>query len=104
MKLYKLVEKVDKIRAKLPYEDAALLAQMIEAYEHELATLRTRANHDRHGHKEWYEKNRLLENRVRELVTVEQDVYAIKLKLIKIVKRLPNEPRKKWEWRGRVTR
>lgn len=47
--------------------------------------------------KKWYERNRLLENRIRELreyLPAVNDWYAQEIRAI--VKRLPTKPRKKW--------
>lgn len=49
--------------------------------------------------KKWYERNRLLENRVRDLdASYYGSMLSMQLDLTAIAKRLPLKPRKKWGW------
>lgn len=46
----------------------------------------------------WYERNRLLENAVRDALDPRKGNLGEAL--LRLAKRIPKNPRKKWRWRG----
>lgn len=68
----------------------------------ELETRVARLSHElgsaRRGQEYWYEKNRLLENAVRDALDPRKGHLGDAL--IRLAKRVPKNPRKKWRWRG----
>lgn len=73
-----------------------------EEYEHDLAVLRSKLSTAEHGHAKWYEKNRLLENRVRQAIVIGSRIDTDKLYALRVS--VPKQPRKKWGWRMRLAR
>jgi hypothetical protein len=69
----------------------------VDEYEHELAVLRTRLSSSSRAAKRWYERNRLLENRVRNAIVIGEHIDTDKLYALRIS--VPKKPRKKWGWR-----
>lgn len=100
--LGKLVKKVESWTHAMPVDASDAVTEMIDAYETELVRWRSRAFHAEGEYKRWYEMNRLLENRVRNAAKLLPNQRSGEL--VKIAKRLPNEPRKKLGWRMRVSR
>jgi hypothetical protein len=68
----------------------------IERYEHALAVARTERGHYRRAAKKWYERNRLLENRVRSALTDMETGVPVIPTMLAIVARVPRKSRPKW--------
>lgn len=82
---------------KTKYNAPATIAD----YEHQLARLRSQSYSDHRGHKKWYERNRLLEGRIRGCVQ-EHCGHKTKAECLQfIAAKVPMHPRKKWGWRSR---
>ena len=77
----------------------------VSSIELDLAKLRSRLYSANAGHKKWYEKNRLLENAIREFVRsakwdeLEGRYFIEPAKVEGMLKRVPIHPRKKWRLR-----
>lgn len=101
IKLQKLVRKAERNKHALTVDGSDLVTELIDEYEHQFAILRSEAHSARRAYKKWYERNRLLENRIRAL---DSNYYgtmeSLRNDLRAIVKRLPSKPRKKWGWRS----
>lgn len=65
--------------------------------ENTIGRLRAKLSTAERGHKNWYEKNRLLENRIRAAIKVGETIDPDKL--YALVTSVPKNPRKKWGWR-----
>lgn len=79
-------------------DGAEAVEKLIEEYETELARWRTRAATDRRGYEKFYERNRLLENAIRNGIAIGEHIDTDKLYALRT--RVPKVPRKKWGWRS----
>lgn len=68
--------------------------------ETELARLRSRLDGHYRGHKRWYEKNRMLENKIRRCALGTCGHKSAAACMSALVQYVPLNPRKKWSWRN----
>lgn len=71
-------------------------------YERMLARMRTELTAAQRGYAHFYEKNRLLENRIRAAIVIGERLDTDKLYALRVS--VPKQPRKKWSWRTRLAR
>lgn len=75
----------------------------VEEYESELARVRSQGFSDRRGHQKWYEKNRKLENAIRDAATkcmAASTPDEAQQAMLDLLRRVPKNARKKWGWRS----
>lgn len=75
-------------------KDKLSAAKRIDELEHELAVMRSQLSSSERAVKKWYERNRLLEGRVRAAIQVGEHVDTDKL--YRLRQSVPTVPRKTW--------